>query len=108
MQRLRTSNCFEPIREPSRRGGPSRFAPRTAQNQDRPRRFSDRLFARRWLLAALLSCLALPACARWNWRGDGFHDDGVNDAAKLRKATGGQKAGLDNRAREIENDLGVR
>jgi hypothetical protein len=51
---------------------------------------------------------ALPGCARWNWRGDGFHDDDVNDAAKLRPSTGGQKAGFDNRAREIESDLGIR
>ncbi len=50
----------------------------------------------------------MPGCARWNWRGDGFHDSDRNEAAKLRPATGGQKSGLDSRAREIEDDLGVR
>ena len=39
---LETSG-LEPIREPPRRGGQSRFASRKAQNRLRPRRFSDRL-----------------------------------------------------------------
>ena len=34
---------LEPIRKPPRRRGQSHFAPRTAQNRDSPRRFSDRL-----------------------------------------------------------------
>jgi hypothetical protein len=59
-------------------------------------------------LAAAMLSLALPGCARWNWRGEGFHDSEQNDAAKSRPSTGGQKSGLDARAREIENDLGVR
>jgi len=35
---------IEPIQEPSGRRGPSHFVPKTPQNQDRPRRLSDRLF----------------------------------------------------------------
>ena len=62
----------------------------------------------RWLLLALLLGSVAPGCARWNWRGDGFRDPDANDAAKLRPSTGGQKAGLDSRAREIEGDLGIR
>ena len=63
---------------------------------------------RGWLpLVLLLTVVASKA--RWgNWRGDGFRDQDVNDAAKLRPSTGGQKTGLDNRAREIESDLGIR
>ncbi len=62
----------------------------------------------RWLPLVLALGVTLSGCARWNWRGDGFHDSDVNDAAKLRPSTGGQKAGLDSRAREIESDLGIR
>jgi hypothetical protein len=62
----------------------------------------------RWLPLVLMLGLGVSGCARWNWRGDGFRDPDVNDAAKLRPATGGQKTGMDSRAREIESDLGIR
>ncbi len=52
----------EPIREPSRRRGQSRFAPRTAQNWDSPRRFSDRLL--RGLLACGHNRSSLPGATR--------------------------------------------
>ncbi len=68
---------------------------------------SARMF-RCWLPLVLVLGAIASGCARWNWRGDGFRDQDVNDAAKLRPSTGGQKAGFDNRAREIESDLGIR
>jgi hypothetical protein len=63
--------------------------------------------ATRLLLLAVLAALA--GCAPVNLRGEGFGDDSARWAQKLRPETeSGKKLGFDNRAREIEQNLGVR
>ena len=54
---------FESIREPSRRRGQSHFAPRTPQNRDSPRRFSDRRLGSRIARPAVIAALLFGALA---------------------------------------------
>ena len=68
-------------------------------------------FARKTLLTflAIAACCAPLGCAPMNLRGNGFGDKTANWAQKLRPTTQpGNLAGFDSRAREVEQNLGVR
>ncbi len=65
------------------------------------------------ILAIGLACalLAGTGCHKWNWRGQGFGDRQKGWTDKLRGGPSSGSAlgsGLDERAREIEHNLGVR
>jgi len=67
----------------------------------------------RWIVVLSLACglLAAPGCRQWNWRGTGFGDRQKGWADKFRDGAAAESAlgsGLDERAREIEHNLGVR
>jgi hypothetical protein len=74
-----------------------------------------RCCAPRGLLALVAAgCLVFSSCNSWNWRGDGYPEETVHWGEGLRKAPssdGGAgstaSAGLDERAVQIEHDLGV-
>jgi len=67
-----------------------------------------RLASRSWVVVCLL-CAPLVGCQRWNWRGEGYDRETNELTANLR---GGddekQFGGFDQRARDIERNLGVR
>jgi hypothetical protein len=71
-----------------------------------------RSFAR-WACLVVLTAepLLLTGCRQWNWRGPGFGDrQKTGWADKLRSdtpSTSTMGSGLDERAREIERNLGV-
>jgi hypothetical protein len=61
------------------------------------------------VVAALAAPGCCRCCQRWNWRGDGFGDEGGSWAQKMRPPADQKNfSGLDARSREIERDLGVR
>jgi hypothetical protein len=63
----------------------------------------------RWPLAIIVVLgLSLPGCCRWNWRGNGYHDASAHWAENLRPTTTKGQAGLDQRAVDIERNLGYR
>jgi hypothetical protein len=73
----------------------------------------DRRTLYRWIVALGLTCglLAAPGCRQWNWRGTGFGDRRKGWADKFRAGAPSDStlgSGLDERAREIEHNLGVR
>ena len=56
-----------------------------------------------------LAILAAAGCAPINWRGNGYGDFTSNWGQKLRpQSQPGQSVGLDRRAQEIEQNLGIR
>jgi hypothetical protein len=61
----------------------------------------------RWCWGLVL-LLALPGCAAWNVRGEGFRDkDSAQTFQKLRPAEpGGEAFGFSNKAKQIERELG--
>ena len=71
----------------------------------------DSLSAQKTLLVllAVAACTAPLGCAPVSLRGNGFGDKTANWADKLRPTTQpGNLAGFDTRAREVEQNLGVR
>lgn len=69
------------------------------------------LFRRIALLGLACGLLAAPGCQKWNWRGQGFGDRQKGWANKFRAGSSPDTtmgSGLDERAREIEHNLGVR
>jgi hypothetical protein len=60
-------------------------------------------------VVVLLLILAAAGCAPIDLRGNGFGDESARWGKKLRPETKpGNQLGFDNRAREIEGNLGVR
>jgi len=59
-------------------------------------------------VSALVLLTMVSGCNRWNWRGHGY-DEETAWTSKIRlPADEKQFTGLDNRARDIERNLGVR
>lgn len=59
-------------------------------------------------VSALVLLSVMSGCTRWNWRGHGY-DEPTAWTSKIRlPADEKQFTGLDNRARDIERNLGVR
>jgi hypothetical protein len=56
------------------------------------------------LAAALL--LAMPGCASWNLRGEGFHDPDEGAFNRFRPAESEPTSSLSEKAREIERSFG--
>jgi len=69
---------------------------------------------RRLLALVAAGCLVFSSCNSWNWRGDGYPEETVHWGEGLRKPSSSESgagstasAGLDERAVQIEHDLGV-
>jgi hypothetical protein len=65
-----------------------------------------------WSLASVALVVALSGCAKWNLRGQGFHENELSKSAQqARSQNGGKKKDIEyssvtEKGRQIERDLG--